>query len=173
MILDVSDFLKEIKNRDPHLGLLLESVVEGLNGVATHAGFNPRGKVEPPNPIAAVNVKAGTDHVHITLKDNSNIRKHANYFVEWSANDPAFANPHVEHLGASRGRMLGLPAKDDAGVAINYYFKAYSQYPGSDPQAKHTFFGTRFEQTAGTLTGSNTLTPLTSAGRGTGQSHVP
>ncbi len=169
-MIDDSPFLKEIRNRYPRLGLLLSTIIDGVNGVSNHAGFDPTGKAQPPNAVEALNVKAGTDHVHVTLTDNSEVRKHTNYFVEWSANDPAFQNPHVEYLGPSRGKMLNLPAKDDGGTRINYYFKAYPQGLGSDPQTKHTFFGTRFAPTAVTLSGNSQLTPLASAGSGTGKS---
>jgi hypothetical protein len=167
-MLDGSQFLNEIRNRDPHLGKLLEDIIDGVNGVANHAGFDPTGKVQPPDPLAAINIAAGTDHVHVTLTDNSKIKKQANYFVEYSVNDPSFSNPHVEHLNASRGRVLALPAKDSNNAAISYYFKAYSQYPGSDAQSKHAFFGGRFTPTAVQLTGSSKLTLLPSPGSGTG-----
>jgi len=168
-MLDRSQFLKEIKNRDPKLGLLLENIIDGIDSISNHAGLDPKGKVAPPKALAGVNIRAGSDHVHVTLTDNSQVKKNVNYFVEWSANDPAFANPHVEHLGPSRGRMLALPAKDNGGNPIQYYFKAYNQYQGSDPQSKHTFFGTRLAPTPVTLTGASQLTPLPSAGSGTGK----
>jgi hypothetical protein len=170
MIIDVSEFLKEIKNRDPHLGILLESVVDGLKGISMHAGINPRGKVEPPAPHQALNIAAGTDHVHVTITDNSPVKKNVEHFIEYSVNDPSFANAHVEHLGASRGRVLALPAKDGAGAPLSYYFKSYGQYSGSDAQSKHTFFGSKFAPTAVTLTGSSKLTLLPSTGSGTGKS---
>jgi hypothetical protein len=84
-------------------------------------------------------------------------------------NDPSFAQPHQEHLGASRGRVLALPAKDGNGAVVNYYFRAYSQYLGSDPQTKHIYYGARFAPTAVTLTGSSQLTLLQSQGSGTGR----
>lgn len=163
-------FLNEIRNRDPHLGKLLEQVIDGMTGISNHLGVDPKGKVQPPDPHQALNVSAGSDHVHVTITDNSQVKKNIQNFVEWSANDPTFANPHVEDLGASRGRVLGLPAKDGTGTVISYYFKSYGQYLGSDAQSKHTFFGTRFAPTAVTLTGASQLTLLPSAGSGTGKS---
>jgi hypothetical protein len=168
-MLDASQFLNEIRNKDAHLGKLLEQLIDGLNGVANHVGVDPTGKVKPPDPHQALNIAAGSDHVHVTITDNSKVKKNVNYFVEWSANDPAFANPHVEALGPSRGKVLPLPAKDGGGVPIQYYFKSYSQYPGSDPQSRHTFFGPKFAPTPVTLTGASTLALLPSAGSGTGK----
>lgn len=168
-MLDASQFLNEIRNKDPHLGKLLEQLIDGLNGVANHVGVDPTGKLEAPDPHQALNVSAGSDQVHVTITDNSEVRKNVNYFVEWSANDPAFANPHVEPLGATRGKILPLPAKDGSGVPIQYYFKSYGQYTGSDPQSEHTFFGPKFAPTPVTLTGASTLALLPSTGSGTGK----
>ena len=162
-------FLTEVRNKDPHLALLLEKIIDNLNNLSQHAGFDPSGKVQPPEPHQALNVAAGTDHVHIAITDNSKVRKNVQYFAERSANDPAFTNPHVEHLGASRERVLALPAKDGNGVPIQYYFKSYGSYPGSDPQSRHTYFGSKFAPTAVTLTGASQLALLPAVGSGTGR----
>ncbi len=170
-MLDASQFITEIKNRDPHLGLLLEQLFEGVNSISDHIGVDPKGKVRPPDPHQALNVSAGSDQVHVTITDNSKVRKNVQHFVVWSANDPAFGpgNAHVEDLGAQRGRVLALPAKDQNGAVISYYFKSYGQYIGSDPQSKHTYFGTKFAPTAVTLTGNSQLALLPSVGSGTGR----
>jgi hypothetical protein len=168
-VIDSNQFIKEIKNRDPKLGLLLETWFDSWNTSLNHLGMSATGLHQPPDPIAGLNIAAGSDHVHVTLTDASEIKKAAHYFVEYSVNDPTFAQPHVEHLGASRGRVLALPAKDGLGAPQTYYFRAYSQYPGSDPQSKHIYFGTRGAPTAVTLTGSSQLTLLPSTGSGTGR----
>jgi hypothetical protein len=171
MALDSSQFLKQIKNKDPHLGILLETWFDQVNLALHQAGVDVKGKVQAPPPIAGLSVAAGSDHVHVTINDPSQINKNVQYFVEYSANDPTFAQPHVEHLGASRGRVMALPAKNSLGALQTYYFRAYSQYFGSDPQppAKHKYFGALGNPTAVTLTGSSTLTLLPSPGSGTGR----
>lgn len=168
-MLDVTQFLKEIRNLHPHLGLLLEQLVDGVNGISNHLGMDPKGKLEPPDPHQAINVVAGTDHVHVTITDNSQVRKNVQHFIEYSVNDPSFQHPHVEHLGASRGRVLALPAKDGGGNVISYYFKSYGQYLGSDAQSDHTYFGTKITPTAVQLTGASQLTLQPSTGSGTGR----
>lgn len=168
-MINSSQWLKLIKNRDPHLGNLLEGWFDAVNTTLNHAGFDTNGKVQPPPPIAGINVAAGTDHVHVTLNDSQPMNKNIQYLVEYSVNDPSFAQPHVEHLGAARGRVLALPAKDGLGATQNYYFRAYSQYLGSDPQAKHIYYGSLGNPTAVTLTGSSQLTLLPSQGSGTGR----
>jgi hypothetical protein len=168
-MIDSTQFLKQIKNRDPHLGLLLEQVFDQLDTSLGHLGVSTRGKVAPPTPLAGINVAAGTDHVHVTLTDSSQVNKNVQYFVEYSVNDPSFAQPHVEHLGASRGRPLSLPAKDNSGTPVNYYFRAYSQMFGSDAQSEKAYFGSAGAPTAVTLSGSSKLTLLPSTGSGTGR----
>jgi len=162
-----AQFLKEIKNWNPHLGMLLEQFVDQVNVSLNHLGMNTEGKSSPPPPIAGINVVAGSDHVHVTLSDNSQVKKNVQYMLEWSDNDPSFANPHVEHLGASRGKVLALAAKNGSGAQHQYYFRAYSQYLGSDPQKKIAYFGTKGAPTAVTLTGSSSINYLPSQGSGT------
>lgn len=164
-----AQFLKEIRNRDPHLGMLLEQFFDQVGTSLQHIGVTPQGKAAPPPPIAGINVVAGSDHVHVTLTDSSQVKKNVQYIVEWSDNDPSFANPHVEHLGASRGRVLALAAKNSLGAQHQYYFRAYSQYLGSDPQTKQIYFGAKGAPTAVTLTGSSQLNYLPSPGSGTGR----
>jgi hypothetical protein len=166
-MLDRSQFLKQIKNTWPNLGTLLEVMFENLDVMANHLGMDTKGKVAAPPALAGLNVASGSDHVHVTITDTSQVKKNIQYFVEWSANDPTFANPHVEHLGASRGRVLALPAKDGGGNTISYYFRAYNQYLGSDPQTKRAYLGTAGSPTAVTLTGASRLTLLSATGSGT------
>ena len=169
MALDSSQFLKQIKNKDPHLGMFLETWMDQVNVALHQAGVDMKGQRAAPPPIAGINVAAGSDHVHVTINDPSQISKNVQYFVEYSANDPTFAQPHVEHLGATRGKVLALPAKNGSGATQTYYFRAYSQYPGSNPQTKHQYFGQRGAPTAVTLTGTSTLNLLPSPGSGTGR----
>ena len=169
MALDSSQFLKLIKNRDPQLGNYLETMFDAVNVGLNQAGIDIKGKQQPPSPIAGLNVASGSDHVHVTINDPSTISKNVQYILEWSANDPTFAQPHVEDLGASRGRMLALPAKTGGGATQQYYFRAYSQYMGSDPQQKKIYFGSAGSPTAVTLTGASTMNLLPSQGSGTGR----
>lgn len=168
-MIDSNQFLKKIKNRDPHLGTLLENWFDAVNVALHHVGIDMKGKLQPPPPIASLNVAAGSDHVHVTINDPSVINKNVQYMIEYSVGDPSFATPHVEDLGASRGRIIALPAKTGAGATQTYYFRAYSQYAGSDPQTKKAYFGSAGAPTAVTLTGTSTLNLLPSQGSGTGR----
>ena len=168
-MIDSSQWLKKLKNSNPIVGNLLESWFDQINIAFNHLGVNTQGKSAPPPPIAGLNVIAGTDHVHVTINDTSQVKKNVQYMVEYSVNDPSFSQPHVEDLGSSRGRVLALPAKDNSNATINYYFRAYSQYFGSDPQHKRINYGSPNAPTAITLTGASKLTLLPSQGSGTGR----
>lgn len=168
-MIDSSQFLKKIKNDNPILGNYLESMFDSVNVALNHIGIDIRGNVQPPSPIAGLNVASGSDHVHVTINDNSTLNKNVQYLVEWSADDPTFAQPHVEDLGSSRGKVLALAAKNLSAVTHQYYFRAYSQYPGSNPQTKKAYWGTLGSPTAVTLTGSSQLNYLPSQGSGTGR----
>src|SRR5277367_5377693 len=135
-MIDRSQFLKQIKNQNPHLGILLDNIFEGIDGIANHLGVDPTGRTQPPDAHAAVNIASGDSHVHVTITDASQVKKNIQNFIEYSVNDPSFAQPHVKDLGASRGEVLSLPAKDGNNATIKYYFKTYSQYLGSNAQSK-------------------------------------
>lgn len=168
-MIDSSHFLKKIKNQNPVLGNFLESYMEAVDVALGHMGIDIKGKVQPPAPIASLNVAAGSDHVHVTINDPSAVSKNVQYLVEYSIGDPSFSQPHVEDLGSSRGRVIALPAKTALGVVQQYYFRAYSQYAGSDPQTKKAYWGSQGAPTAVSLTGSSTLNLLPSQGSGTGR----
>lgn len=80
-MIDSSQFLKQIKNRDPHLGNYLESMFDSINVALNHMGIDIKGKQQPPPPIAGLNVAAGSDHVHVTINDSSTINKNISYFL--------------------------------------------------------------------------------------------
>jgi hypothetical protein len=164
---DRDQFLKEIKNRDPHLGIFLEKLIDGVDGLSNHAGFDPTGKVAPPAPLQGVNVTGNNGDVHITLTHNTPISKNIRYFVEADTN-PAFPQPHVFDLGASRSHFTRLPNKDGGGNQLKWYFRGYSQYPGSDPSPAMNF-GPKFNPSPVTVGGTTQFTPLASTGSGTAQ----
>lgn len=168
-MIDRSQFLKEIRNRDPHLGMLLDNLIDGIDGVANHLGVDPTGRSEPPPPLQAINVSVGDNMMHVTLTDNLPVKKNVNYFVEYATN-PSFANAHVEHLGASRGRVIPLPALTSGSVQQTYYARAYSQYLGSNAQSKHAVFGGQYTPTPIQPTGTAKLDLLPSTGSGTAKS---
>ena len=147
--------------------VLIERLIDGVNQLGNVLGSDPNGMVSAPDPPTNIQVSAGSDHIHVTMTDPSTRGRGLNYFLEWSAGDPSFLAPQVEHLGVGRQRVLALPAKDASGTAINYFVRGYSMYPGSEKASPHIIFGTLDSPTPIQLTGSSTLGILPSTGSGT------
>lgn len=165
MAIDGSQFLKEFRSREPHLALLLEQMIDGINGTAKHIGVDPNGRVQAPAPLEKLEVNAANGDVHAVLTHNAEIGKNIRYFVE-ADTDPSFAQPHVFDLGSGRSLFTRLPAKDSDGNDLNWHFRAYPQYQGSDP-APPVNFGERLNPTPVAVGGTTQLTPMPSKGSGT------
>lgn len=169
--LDLSQVIAAVATRASNsqtlLSNALQRIEDGVNNLGQQVAAEPVGLAQPPAVLQGVNVKvaAGTgEQVHVTLTHNVPITKSIHYFLEYD-NDPSFPAPHVEHLGTSRGRVLTLPSKDDAGDVHNWYFRGYPQLPGSLPAKPVNFGG--IVPTAVTLGGTTKLTLQSSTGSGT------
>jgi hypothetical protein len=171
-VLDLGKFLMEIRaeaQRAPvfaRMALMFQQIQDGVNQIGAAVGVDPTGHIQPPSPPQNISVKAANGTVHVTLTDNSQRNRSLNYFLEHDTN-PAFPNPHVVHLVASRGTFLNLPAKDDDNNAQSWYFRAYSMYPGSTQPSSHIVFGGTSAPTPVSVGGTTQLTPLPSTGAGT------
>lgn len=166
-MLDIGEFLAEIRAKFPRMSLAFERIENAVNAIANAVGVDPSGSVAPPPAPQSIQVAAGTDHVHVTITDNSARTRARNYFLEWSVNDPSFGNPQPEFLGPVRQKILSLPAKDNSNNAINYQFRVYSMEIGSKSASEKTYFGTALNPTSVALSGTSKLTPLPSTGSGT------
>lgn len=172
-MIDFGDFITEVRKAGQQipvfnrLALLLQGHEDAINQLGSATGTSPNDHIGQSDAPSAINVAAGSDHVHVTLSDTSQHSRALNYFVEWTANDPSFLAPNMEHLGVSRGRVLALPAKDGSGATISYYFRGYSHYLGAQQASKHAYWGSAAAPTAVQLTGSSRLTLMTSTGGGT------
>jgi len=165
MPLTGGEFLQQLRLRDPKTGVLVSNIINGVNFMASHLGIDPTGKLAAPDPIASVQVQPGPDMVHVTLTDNSQVKKNVNYFVEHSTDSGA--TWHVSHLNASREAVLPLPTHDGNGNLYNYQFRGYSQYVGSDAQSEKAVFGGKYTPTNVNLTGTAHMTLLPAVGSGT------
>ena len=154
--------LAQIRNENPILGNWMTRVGKAINRLGLNTGVSPIGQLPTPPSIGALNIKASGETVHATITDSSEATTNREWFVEHSTDQ---VNWHVEHLGVSRGRFFNLPSKTDSGAAQPWYFRAYSQDPGSPP-SKPVYFG-GLSPTPVSLTGSTQLTPLQSTGSGT------
>jgi hypothetical protein len=158
-------FLKEIKNTNPHLGLLIEQIIDSVSGTAQQLGIDPKGRVSPPAPPEALNVIASNGSVHAVITHNAAVNKGVRYFVEADTN-PAFQQPHVFDLGTSRSLFTSLPNAKTGGGTTPWHFRAYAQYNGSDATEK-IYFGSKVNPTPVTVGGITTFTPFPSTGSGT------
>jgi hypothetical protein len=158
--------LADIERRDPKLGQLLRTrVIAGINRLAQNLGATPVGFTSAPNPPNGIMVKVAGEYAHVQVTDNNQINKHVNYFTEVSTN-PQFSQPIVIDHGASRtSHPFPLPTNDDSGVQHTYYFRSYSQYPGSQPSTPLTFGGSN--PIGVQMAGTTNMTLLPSTGSGT------
>lgn len=161
-------FIRQIPGIGNYLGDAFERIVKGINLTGSHVGVDPAGVQPPPPPIQQLTVKTnGAGLVHAVITDHNEISKNLHYFIEYDTT-PDFTNPLVKHLGVSRqADPFTLPAKDDNGNAQQFYFRAYSQYPGSKPGMPMKFGGTA--ATAVNPGGTQQMTLLPSTGSGTAQ----
>lgn len=161
-------FLKQIPVFGQYLDDALNKLEGGVNNLGVNVAADPAGEVTAPPPIQQLQVKTnGTGLVHAVITDNNPIQRGLHYFVEYDTT-PDFKQPHVVHLGASRSMPpTALPANDDNGNPQNFYFRAYSQYQGSQPGEIVHFGGST--PTAVSPGGTQNLTLLSSTGSGTAQ----
>lgn len=172
MSLDLSQFLNEVKNASnwdqAQRGVfqMLSQIQEHVNNGFQQVGVSTMTKTAAPDPPENLTVTADEGTVHAVITHNAPITKTLHYFVEASANDPSFAQPHVFDLGASRSMFTALPTKDGNGDDINWHFRTYAQYHGSDASAKVNFGG-KYNPTPVVVGGSAQFSPMPSTGSGT------
>jgi hypothetical protein len=123
--------LKSVESGDPKLYTALKSIVDAVNNLGRGTGVDPSGGIVPPNAPAAISVTAADGIFDIAITDNSPLVRGINYFLESDAS-PGFTQPHVYPLGPSRNARLTLGN-------LTLYWRAYSQYAGSDPSPLTTF----------------------------------
>ena len=147
--------------------LAMKKVQDNVNQLATNVGADTRILPPPPN-IGGLTVKSsGTGLVHAVISDPTpELKRNIQYFLEYDTN-PGFTQPQVEHMGSSRQVVLRLPGKNDASDDQSFYFRAYSQYPGSAIPSKPMVWGGPTDPTAVAPGGSDPLTLIPSTGSGT------
>ena len=147
--------LAPIKDRDPYLYETLTKIVAAVNAAGQRAGFDPSNPLPAPQPIASLAVQASNGWFDLTISDPSDARPGLFYFAE-SDTTPAFAAPRVYFLGASRNHYVQLGNQ-------TLYWRAYSQYIGSNPSPPVNFGAPAIAVAGG---GSSGPAPLPSAGSG-------
>ena len=152
--------IAQIKSESPYIYEALIQIVNGVNAVGVATGVDPSGSISAPAPIGSLSVVAADGVFDLAITDNSSVRRGIFYFAE-SDTTPAFARPRVHFLGSSRNLRLALGNQ-------TLYWRAYSQYLGSDPSEPVTF-GTPATPVAGggTATGP-ALQPSMGSGTASG-----
>jgi hypothetical protein len=161
-------FLRSIPGFGQYLSEGLRKIQEGVNNLGQNIAADPSITLPAPPTIQGLTVKTnGQGMVHAVINDSNAIQKNVHYFIHIST-DPSFLQPQVIHLGVSRTMTpIMLPANDDNGHPQSFYFRAFSQTPGSLPSAPVHFGGTI--PTAVNPGGTQNLTLIPSTGSGTGQ----
>ena len=152
--------------QDAVQGSVVQRIIDAVNNLGRSVGASPIGQLSAPAPPQGLNIKAVNGTVHATITDASPIGKPLHYFLEYDTS-PAFTQPHVLHNGTSRSiPPFTLPAKNDAGDAQPWHFRAYSSYQGSLASDKVTFGGAS-GATPVNVGGALNMTLLPSTGAGT------
>ena len=123
--------LAQIKGESPYVYEALTQLVNAVNAVGRATGVDPSGRISAPAPIGSLNVTAAGGIFDLAITDHSSVHRGIFYFAE-SDTTPAFARPYVHFLGSSRNHRVALGNQ-------TLYWRAYSQYLGSDPSAPVTF----------------------------------
>lgn len=165
MSIDATQWLNKLRDTDTESFLVFQNIIDAVNGGFKQLGVDPTGKVSAPAPPEALNVTANNGTVQAVITHNAPVSKQSQYFIEADTN-PAFPQPHVFHLGASRTLFTSLPNKDGGGNNQSWHFRAYVQDNGSDASTP-TYFGSQVVPTAVTVGGNSSFTPIPSTGSGT------
>jgi hypothetical protein len=148
--------LAQIKGESPYTYEALTQIVNAVNSLGRATGVDPSGTIHPPAPIGRLNVISADGIFDIAITDNSAVNRGIFYFAE-SDTTPAFSQPRVYFLGSSRNLRVAMGNQ-------TLYWRAYSQYLGSDPSEAVTF-GTP----AAAVTGGGTAAgPALQASTGSG-----
>ena len=123
--------LAQIKSESPYVYEALTQLVNGVNAVGRAAGVDPSGSIAAPSSIGSLNVTAADGIFDLAITDNSTLNRGIFYFAE-SDTTPAFSRPYVHFLGSSRNLRVALGNQ-------TLYWRAYSQYLGSETSQPVTF----------------------------------
>ena len=123
--------LAQIKSDSPYVYEALTQLVNAVNAVGRGTGVDPSGPISAPAPIGSLSVTAADGIFDLAITDNSAVNRGIFYFAE-SDRTPAFQQPHVHFLGSSRNYRVALGNQ-------TLYWRAYSQYLGSETSAPVAF----------------------------------
>src|SRR5260370_40910024 len=123
--------LAQIKGESRYVYEALTQIVNAVNSLGRATGVDPSGTIDPPAPIGSLSVTSADGIFDLAITDNSSVHRGIFYFAE-SDVTPAFSRPRVHFLGSSRNLRVAVGN-------LTLYWRAYSQYLGSDPSRPVTF----------------------------------
>ena len=123
--------LAQIKGESPYVYEALTQIVNAVNSLGRATGVDPSGTIDPPAPIGSLSVTSADGIFDLAITDNSAVNRGIFYFAE-SDVTPGFNRPRVYFLGSARNLRIMLGNQ-------TLYWRAYSQYLGSDPSLPITF----------------------------------
>src|SRR5579863_1370235 len=153
--------LAQIKGGSPYVYEALTQLVYAVNAVGRATGVDPSGSIAAPSPIGSLNVTAADGIFDLAITDNSTLNRGIFYFAE-SDTTPAFSQPYVHFLGSSRNLRVALGNQ-------TLYWRAYSQYLGSETSEPVTFGSPPTAVTGGGTAAGPALQPSSGSGSGSGQ----
>jgi hypothetical protein len=152
--------LAQIKSDSPYVYEALTQIVNAVNSLGRATGVDPSGTIDPPVPIGSLSVTAADGIFDLAITDNSAVHRGIFYFAE-SDVTPAFSQPRVHFLGSSRNLRVALGNQ-------TLYWRAYSQYLGSDPSGAITFGSPPTAVTGGGTATGPQLQPSSGSGTAAG-----
>jgi hypothetical protein len=152
--------LAQIKSESPYVYEALTQLVNGVNAVGRATGVDPSGSIAAPSPIGSLNVTAADGIFDLAITDNSTLHRGIFYFAESDAT-PAFHQPYVHFLGSSRNLRVMLGNR-------TLYWRAYSQYLGSETSQPVAFGSPPAAVTGGGTLAGPALQPSSGSGTASG-----
>jgi len=138
----------------------LTQLVNGVNSLGRATGVDPSGTIAAPSPIGSLNVTAADGIFDLAITDNSALNRGIFYFAE-SDTTPAFHQPYVHFLGSSRNLRVALGNQ-------TLYWRAYSQYLGSETSQPIAFGTPPTAVTGGGAASGSPLQPSNGSGTASG-----
>lgn len=150
--------LPYIRTKDPRLAETIESLQKAFLSLVNQVGAAPSGTIPPPS-VQSVTATAANGIFSAYIVDKTAPHLGVRYFIEYDTS-ASFDNARTKYLGPSRnidGWNLGN---------LTYFFRAFSQYPGSEISNKVIYGGSTPIGVAGG--GSAPPTPPATQGSGGG-----
>lgn len=105
----------------------IQDLMQQNANLAQQVNANPVGQPPAPPAVSGLKVTGQNGHFNVAVKDDGPVFRDVHFWLE-HADNPAFQNAHVVHMGQSRNTNLFLGN-------VKRYFRAYSSYASSPPSA--------------------------------------